>query len=120
MKIWLDDERNPLDYGYNDYTWYKEGRELIWAFDDIENQVTNFHLDHYLLDNHITGLIVFEHILYDLTVDEKFKNLRYIYVHTSCDDTAKKYINLAKSEELRKKYNVLVIRKEVFINGTCN
>lgn len=117
MKVWLDDERNPVEFGYEDYVWYKEGRKLIWDFDDIEDKVTHFHLDHYLVDSHITGLVVFEHIIFDLTCDDKFKNLRYIYIHTSCDDMAQKYMNLAKLEQLRTKHNVLVVRKEVSRKG---
>lgn len=116
MKVWLDDIYNPENYGCGDYIWYKNGRTLFHELDDIEDKLTHLHLDHYLthnlsmFDSVVTGLEIFFAIDSDLE-EGKFKNLRYIYIHTSCDDMAETYFKNVDIQELKDKYNVTVIRQ---------
>lgn len=94
MKVWLDDNRNPETRGFHGYTWYKCPRELIHDLDDIQDKVTEFHLDHYLNDwGNITGKEILFYI--DSALDDgELKNLKTIYVHTSDEVIGETYLNV--------------------------
>lgn len=59
MNIWLDDERNPVDYGKADWTWIKTAEEAIRLLNI--GIVENISLDHDL-GTELTGYDVAAHI----------------------------------------------------------
>lgn len=118
MKIWLDDIYSPDRFGCADYVWYKNGRTLFKELEEIEDKITHLHLDHYLTENVsafdqlITGREICWTVI-DGIEEGLYKNLKYIYIHTSCDDEAEKYYQYFDKKELKQKYGVLVTRSKI-------
>lgn len=112
MRIWLDDLRDPEDYGYPDAIWVKNAIDFklqlidCLLMDDEGDSLVAIHFD-----NDIGEKTEGYHLF--LKVEElihagKFKGLKEIFVHTSNSGAAQKFM-LAKDGLAR--YDVNIIRK---------
>ena len=111
--IWLDDLRDPLDYGFDycgDLYWYKTFTEfkdyLSSAFSVLVEEI---HLDHDLgdMEEDKTGydaLLLIEEMLYG----GNLKSLKTIYVHTSNPSAATKMMSV--KDIFRDKFGVEMVR----------
>ena len=103
MKIWLDDLRDPKDYGQSDAVWVKSAQG-IWSLymnlqvKGITNEVTEIHFDNDLGIGY-DGYYVFSR-LESIVAAGGFKGLKTIYVHTSNPAAAQKFM-LAKESLAR-------------------
>lgn len=111
MKIWLDDLRDPKDYGHDDAIWVKSAQG-IWSLymnlqvKSLTNEVTEIHFDNDL-GTGPDGYYVFTR-LESIISAGGFKGLEKIYVHTSNPAAAHKFM-LAKDH--LSQYGVEMIRK---------
>lgn len=111
MRIWLDDLRDPRDYGYPDAVWVKSSIDfkLLLIHCLIEDDGNSLEAIHF--DNDIGEETEGYHLF--LKVEEcihhgKLKGLRKIFVHTSNSGAAEKFM-LAKDGLAQ--YDVSIIRK---------
>lgn len=109
--VWLDDCRDPKDYGYPDAIWVKSAQQ-IWnlymklLYTGKTNEVTEIHFDNDLGTGY-DGYYVFTR-LESILAAGGFKGLKTIYVHTSNPAAAQKFM-LAKDSMARN--GVTMIRK---------
>ena len=99
MILWLDDIRNPADYGLSATYWFKSFKDFrklfrIWHKSSFP-KVTEIHLDHDLgdMEEDKTGydaLLLIEEMLYG----GNLKSLKTIYVHTSNPSAATKMMSV--------------------------
>lgn len=111
MRIWLDDLRDPVDYGYKDAVWLKTSQEFMDFLNNpskLYRRVSDWHFDNDLgEDSEQEGYDCF------LALEEKivFGKMLFgpvnLYVHTSNPAAAKKFM-LAK--ESFKRYGVTILR----------
>ena len=103
MRIWLDDLRDPKDYGYPDTIWVKSAKG-IWSLymnlqiKGITNEVNEIHFDNDLGTGY-DGYYVFSRLESMIAIGG-FKGLEKIYVHTSNPSAAQKFM-LAKDSLAR-------------------
>lgn len=111
LVVWLDDLRDPKDYGHTDAIWVKSAKG-IWGLymnlqvKGITNEVTEIHFDNDLGPGY-DGYYVFTR-LESMIAAGGFKGLKAIYVHTSNPAAAQKFM-LAK--EHLASYGIELIRK---------
>lgn len=111
LVVWLDDLRDPKDYGYPEAIWVKSAQE-IWSLyltlqvRSMTNEVTEMHFDNDLGPG-ADGYYVFTR-LESIIAAGGFKGLQTIYVHTSNPAAAQKFM-LAKEHLAR--YGIELIRK---------
>lgn len=111
MRIWLDDLRDPKDYGYLDAIWVKNAIDfklqlIECLLMDDGDSLKAIHFDNDIGEK-TEGYDLF------LKVEEiihagKFKGLKEIFVHTSNPGAANKFM-LAKESMAR--YGVSIVRK---------
>ena len=110
--IWLDDLRDPLDYGL-DYSqivhWDKSFSEFKSRIQDFHKSLVDaIHLDHDLgLEEDGTGydaLLLIEEMLYN----EELPLLKVLYIHTSNPSAARKMMSV--KDVFRDKFGVKVLR----------
>lgn len=111
MRIWLDDLRDPKDYGYPDAIWVKSATAIWWLYVNLQSkgqvdEIKEIHFDNDL-GQEPDGYFVFAR-LESMIVTGGFRGLEKIYVHTSNPSAAQKFM-LAKDNLAR--YNVDIIRK---------
>jgi len=110
MKVWIDDLRDPKDYGYPDATWVKSAQG-VWNFylnlqvKGLLDEVTEIHFDNDIGPGY-DGYYIFTR-LESIIAAGGFKGLKKIYVHTSNPSAAQKFM-LAKESMLR--YGIEIIR----------
>lgn len=111
MIIWLDDLRDPRDYGYPDAVWVKEAIEFKFLLiecliNDDGNSIEEIHFDNDIGEK-TEGYDLF--LLVEQGVHGgKFKSLKRVFVHTSNPGAANKFM-LAKESMAR--YGVTILRK---------
>lgn len=111
MRIWLDDLRDPADYGYPDAVWVKNEIDFKLLFidcliSDDGNTIEAIHFDNDLGEQ-TEGYDIFLEIE-EFVHKGKLRGLRSIYVHTSNPAAAQKFM-LARDALAR--YDVDMIRK---------
>lgn len=111
MRVWIDDLRDPADYGYPDAIWLKNEAEYIvflaeCLMDDLVDDISDIHFDNDLGEVR-EGYDIFVSLEEDL-FNGNFKGLRNIYVHTSNPSAAQKFM-LARESLLW--YGIDLIRK---------
>lgn len=108
MRIWLDDLRDPKDYGYPEATWLKSYQEWLdfISLPENFNKVESIHFDNDLGEV-FEGYHAFQDVECMLYSGE-WEFLKEMYVHTSNPSAAQKFM-LAKESMLR--YGVQMIRK---------
>lgn len=111
MRIWLDDLRDPKDYGYPDAIWVKSATAIWWLYINLQSngklgEVKEIHFDNDLGVG-LDGYYVFTR-LESIIAAGGFKNLDKIYVHTSNPSAAQKFM-LAKDH--LSQYGIEMIRK---------
>lgn len=99
MKIWLDDLRDPKDYGHEDAIWVKSAEEIWWFYLRLNgsgktHDITEIHFDNDLGIGY-DGYYVFSR-LESMIAAGGFKGLKTVYVHTSNPAAAAKFM-LAQS-----------------------
>ena len=111
MRIWLDDKRDPCDYGYPDAVWVKNAIDYkllligcILEDDGLSIEAIHFDND---LGEKTEGYDLFLKIE-ELVHKEKLPGLKQVFVHTSNPGAAQKFM-LAKDSLAR--YGVEMIRK---------
>lgn len=110
MKIWLDDLRDPKDYGHPDATWVKSAQGIWSLYMNLQvkgttNDVTEIHFDNDLGPGY-DGYYVFTR-LESIIAAGGFKGLKTIYVHTSNPAAAQKF--MLAGEHLAQ-YGIALIR----------
>lgn len=111
MIVWLDDLRDPKDYGYPDALWFKTSQKFMDFLDNrskFYRYVTEWHFDNDLgEDSEIEGydclLALEEKLVYGKLPVHDAK----LYVHTSNPSAAQKFM-LAK--ESFSKYRITILR----------
>jgi hypothetical protein len=111
MIVWLDDIRNPIDYGYEDAFWCKNLKQFytimdIYNLTKSDDVVSEIHFDNDLGGDEegYTAFVWLEKELFD----GNFKNLKNIYVHTSNPSAAKKFM---VAKDLFTDMGINIIRK---------
>lgn len=111
MIIWLDDLRDPKDYGYPDALWVKNSQEFMEFLNSDSNPhrcVTGWHFDNDLgegsdQDGYACFLALEEKIVFDDWIHGPIR----IFVHTSNPSAGHKFM-LAK--ESMSQYGVTILR----------
>lgn len=106
--LWLDDLRDPKDYGYEDAIWLKSFEDWLSFVSDEDNfnNISEIHFDNDLGEDH-EGYHAFLDVECMLYAGE-WDALKTIYVHTSNPSAAGKYM-LAK-ENFISSYGVEIKR----------
>lgn len=111
MKVWIDDMRNPADYGQADAIWFKTSQEAIEFLNDpakLYRRVTEWSFDNDLgEDSDQEGYDVFLHLEELLFFGKPCFGSPLIFVHTSNPAAAEKFM-LAEESMLR--YDIQMIR----------
>lgn len=113
MRIWLDDLRDPKDYGYPDAIWFKTSQEMLQSryMDEVLKGyrfVDEWHFDNDLgPDSEEEGYDVFLRLEELLMFGKPCFSNPIVFVHTSNPAAAEKFM-LAKESMLR--YGVQMIR----------
>lgn len=111
MKVWIDDMRNPADYGQADAIWFKTSQEAIEFLNDpakLYRRVTEWSFDNDLgEDSDQEGYDVFLHLEELLFFGKPCFGSPLIFVHTSNPAAAEKFM-LAEESMLR--YGIEMIR----------
>lgn len=111
--IWLDDLRDPKDYGYPDAIWFKTSQEMLNSYymDSMKKGyrfVDEWHFDNDLgEESEQDGYDVFKKLEEIFTFGKPVFGNPVIYVHTSNPSAAKKFM-LAK--ECMERYGVEIKR----------
>lgn len=111
MLVWLDDLRDPLDYGLDysiDVRWHKTYSEFKDWMTTFSHLVEEIHLDHDLGDDldgtgHDALLLIDEKLYFG-----KLDSLKTIYIHTSNPSAAQKMVSVKNI--FKEKYDVDVVR----------
>lgn len=95
MKLFIDDERDPMKYlgperGHG-VVWVKEWWEAKNILKGNQTELTEIHFDHYLGGRHTAGEL-FEHVAYRLTSGSSYQKLKDIYLHSSDLAIVERYI----------------------------
>lgn len=111
MRVWIDDLRDPADYGYPDAIWLKNEAQYIvflaeCLMDDLVDDISDIHFDNDLGEVR-EGYHIFETLEKDI-FEGNFKGLKRIYVHTTNPGAANKFM-LAKDSLAW--YGIEMIRK---------
>lgn len=89
MKIWLDDERDPENFGHCGWFWVKNLKEFQEAIQEHGSELEEVHLDHYLKTGFLTGLSAFLYLLDNI---EKTPKIERVICHSSDRDTFSEYL----------------------------
>lgn len=115
MIVWLDDIRNPEDYGVYEALWYKTSQDLMKSliFNDKfkgYRNVKEWHFDNDLgEESEEDGYSCFLELEKRLYSDEKFQVIPTIFVHTSNPSAGSKF--MLASKNLMQRFNVQMIKK---------
>lgn len=91
MKLWLDDLRNPVDYGYPNALWCKN----LSSFYSLLKFMSDSYIDSIHFDNDLggdeEGYDAFLYVERELH-DGNFTNLKEIHVHSSNPSAVNKFM----------------------------
>lgn len=111
MKVWIDDIRNPADYGQEDAIWFKTSQEAMAFLNDpakLYRRVTEWSFDNDLgMESDQDGYDVFLYLEELLAFGKPCFGSPTIFVHTSNPAAGDKFM-LAKESMLR--YGIKMIR----------
>lgn len=111
IKIWLDDLRDPVGYGYPEAIWVKNALDFNLLLIDCLIQDDGDSIESIHFDNDIGEKTEGYHLFVRveaLVLTDKLKGLKKVFVHTSNSGAADKFM-LAK--EGLSHYDVELIRK---------
>lgn len=111
-KIWLDDIRDPKDFGQPDAKWVKSAQELfmlnLYLADSGKiDEVEEIHFDNDLGEHSPEGYYCFTK-LEQMLHHGAYKGLKRVYVHSSNPSAVHKFMLAAPS--FKDHFNVEVIR----------
>ena len=117
IKIWLDDEKDPKKYGFDDYLWAKDFRDVMLLMKKHGEKITHFHLDHHLNDRFRTGFDTFQFILSEYIYDDELPNLVEIKSHMSDESMFQSYIDFYNDiiEDSEHEKSLIILHETVYI-----
>lgn len=95
MKIWLDDLRDPKDYGQEDAVWLKNSDEFFKFMDRKDKMyryVKEWHFDNDLGEDSLEGYRCFEYLEEKLAFGKPILYDTLLFVHTSNPSAAEKFM----------------------------
>ena len=111
MRVWLDDLRDPADYGFPDALWLKNSEEFKAFMNNRAKpyrRVENWHFDNDLgekIEGYHCFMILEEKIIFGkMLIPDKVN----VFVHTSNPSAASKFMGAAEG---LKKYGVYIQRR---------
>lgn len=113
MKIWLDDIRDPKDYGWDDALWVKSAQELqmlniFYVCEGKTDKVEEISFDNDLGKFSPEGYYCFTK-LEQMLHEGFYKNLKKIYVHSSNPSAVHKFMLAART--FKANYGIDIIRR---------
>ncbi|WBF77746.1 hypothetical protein A73_208 [Escherichia phage A73] len=110
MKIWLDDLRDPKDYGHDDAIWFKNSDQFIEFLEDpnkMYRRVTEWHFDNDLGEDSKEGYRCLEMLEEKLVFGKPILYPAVLFVHTSNPSAAQKFM---AAKEVFKRYGIEILR----------
>lgn len=114
MRIWIDDLRDPKNYGWDDAIWAKSAQQLFMLHlhlheSDKIDSVTEISFDNDLGEGSPEGYYAFTK-LEELLHQGFYKGLKKVYVHSSNPSAVHKFMLAARG--LKYHFNIDVIRQQ--------
>lgn len=104
--VWVDDLRNPDDFGHPYCTWCKTSQDFKNLVADFGEYFFEIHLDNDLGEDSEEGYDLFCFIEEKMYTEGLFKNLKTIYVHTANPSAGSKFVSAAVGMYGKFKINV--------------